>query len=165
MTSTVRAAVAGGLAALGLRALVIRGVVAKLQRDLDALNTGDAGPLLKGYADDAVLIFNEGDHRWAGVHDGKPAIAAFLRDYLAAGVQGEIVDFWMTGPPWAARIVVRFDDHADGPDGTRLYANRTCLVFQTRWGRIVRHEDFYEDTGRILEFEQALRDMGRERVA
>jgi hypothetical protein len=35
------------------------------------------------------------------------------------------------------------------------------LVLTTRWGRVVRHEDFYEDTGRILAFEQGLRTLGR----
>jgi ketosteroid isomerase-like protein len=55
---------------------------------------------------------------------------------------------------------VRFDDHADGPDGTRLYENRTVLVLRTRWGKIVEHEDFYVDTGRIAEFDRKLTELG-----
>jgi hypothetical protein len=59
------------------------------------------------------------------------------------------------------KLVCRFDDFADGPSGERLYENRTVLVLTTRWGRVVRHEDFHEDTGRILAFERGLRTLGR----
>jgi len=155
------AAGAGAAAALAGRALLVRAVTAKLRRDLRALNAGDYGPLLDGYADHAVLTFNDGPHRWAGVHSGKPAIERFLAEFVAAGIQGEILDVWMAGAPWAARLAIRFDDRATTPEGERLYANRTVLVVRTRWGRIVQHDDFYEDTGRILEFEQVLVERGR----
>lgn len=52
----------------------------------------------------------------------------------------------------------------DGPDGERLYANRTVLVIRSRWGRIVEHEDFYEDTARIESFDSRLRELGIEPV-
>ena len=58
--------------------------------------------------------------------------------------------------------MVRFDDHADGSDGERLYENRTVLVVHTRWGRIVDHEDFYVDTSRFAAFDRRLlRARGR----
>jgi hypothetical protein len=38
-----------------------------------------------------------------------------------------------------------FDDASD-IDGEHLYANRTVLMCRTRWGKVVRQEDFYEDT-------------------
>ena len=44
---------------------------------------------------------------------------------------------------------VRFDDHADAPDGTRIYENSTVLVLRTRWGKVVEQHDFYVDTQRI----------------
>ena len=158
---STRAVLAGAAGALAARTLVIAGVRAKLNRDLRALNAGDAAPLLANYADDAVLRFNEGEHRWAGTHRGKAAIAAFLREFTTAGVQGEIKDLWLAGPPWAARIAVRFDDWASAPgNGRRLYANRTVLTLRTRWGRVVEHEDFYEDTGRILAFDRELTALG-----
>ena len=59
---------------------------------------------------------------------------------------------------------VRFDDHADGPDGTRLYENRTVLVMRTRWGKVVDHEDFYVDTDRITSFDRKLTELGVEPV-
>jgi hypothetical protein len=57
-------------------------------------------------------------------------------------------------------MVARLDDHAIGPDGKEIYANRVVLVVRTRWGKIVDHEDFYMDTGRILAFEDKLRSLG-----
>ncbi len=157
--------VAGLAAGPVLRTLVVRGALLKLGRDVRALNAGDHRPLLAGYAPDAVLRFNEGDHRWSGDHHGRDAIERFLREFVEAGVQGEIKDLWIGGPPWALRMVARFDDWAVDEQGERIYANRTCLVVRTRWGRIVEHEDFYEDTNRILTFEQALRDRGRTPVS
>jgi ketosteroid isomerase-like protein len=140
--------------------LMTRLLLAKFRRDVARLNAGDHRPLLSAYSDDAVLRFNEGDHRWAGEHRGKAAIETFLREFTGARVQGEIKDLWIAGPPWSIRMVARFDDHADGALGERLYENRTCLVIRTRFGKIVEHEDFYEDTARIPEFERALRSLG-----
>jgi ketosteroid isomerase-like protein len=165
MIRPVISALAGAAAAVGLRALVARAILAKLRRDLQALNAGDLGPLLAGYHDDAVIAFNDGDHRWSGTHRGKPAIERFLRNFVAAGLTGEIVDFWIAGAPWRLKLLVRFDDRSVGDNGEALYANRTVLVVTTRWGKIVRQEDFYEDTGRILAFDRRLTELGRTPVA
>ena len=151
---------AGAGAAFAARALLRRLLLAKFRRDVARLNAGDHAPLLAGYAPDAVLRFNPGEHRWAGVHRGKPAIERFLRNFTGAGIHGEIKDLWIGGPPWALTMVARFDNAAEAPDGTPIYANRTCLAVRTRWGRIVEHEDFYEDTGRILALEAKLRELG-----
>jgi ketosteroid isomerase-like protein len=151
---------AGAAAALLGRAALQRLLLAKLRRDVARLNDGDHRPFLAGFADDAVLRFAPGEHRWAGDHRGKPAIERFLRMFVAAGLEGEIRDLWFGGPPWAMTIVVRFDDHADGPDGTPIYANRTAIVVRTRWGRIVEQQDFYEDTERIAAFDRRLDELG-----
>jgi ketosteroid isomerase-like protein len=155
----------GAAAAVGAQAAARRAILAKLRRDVAALNAGDAGPLLTMYADDAVLAFNEGDHRWAGEHRGKAAIARFLDRFVAAGVQGEILDVATSGPPWALRLWVRFDDRATGADGAELYRNRVAMTVDTRWGRIVRQDDFYEDTGRIETFERHLAERDRAATA
>jgi ketosteroid isomerase-like protein len=157
---TILAAAAGAGSALGARAALARLVLLKLRRDVRALNAGDHGPVLGGYADDAVLMFNEGDHRWSGVHRGKAAIETFLRNFTGAGLQGEITELLMSGPPWRLTLVARFDDHARDPGGEELYRNRVVLLVRTRWGRIVHHEDFYEDTERIAAFDRRLRELG-----
>jgi ketosteroid isomerase-like protein len=151
---------AGLLGAGAARALLLRLILLKLGRDVRRLNAGDHRPLLAGYAHDAVLHFNEGPHRWSGEHRGKEEIDRFLREFVRAGLEGEIRQLWVAGPPWALTLVIRFDDRAEGPDGQEIYANRTVLVARTRWGRIVEHEDFYMDTGRILQLEEKLREFG-----
>jgi len=151
---------AGAGAAIAVRALLRRVVLLKLRADVRRLNSGDYETLLAGYADDAVLRFNDGPHRWSGDYRGKPAIERFLREFTAAGLKGEIRELWIAGPPWALTLIARFDDRATGPDGEELYANRVTIVARTRWGKIVEHEDFYEDTGRIPAFDEKLRELG-----
>lgn len=159
--STANVLAGMGVAVVG-RAAVRQLLLAKLRRDVARLNEGDHRPFLAGFADDAVLRFAPGEHRWAGDHRGKPAIERFLRMFVDAGLQGRILDLWFGGPPWAMMIVVRFDDRADGPDGRQIYANRTAIVVRTRWGRIVEQQDFYEDTGRIDAFDRRLRELRRD---
>ncbi len=154
----------GVAAAVGARALMHRVLLWQFGRNLAALNAGDYGPLLANYAEDAVLHFNDGPHRWAGEHRGKAAIEHFLQEFVGAGLKGEIRALWTGGPPWAMTMAVRFDDEATA-GGERLYANRVAMVIRTRWGRIVEQQDFYEDSERIPAFERALREHGIEPVA
>ncbi|HTZ85900.1 MAG TPA: nuclear transport factor 2 family protein [Solirubrobacteraceae bacterium] len=150
----------GALAAVAGRGLLTRAILLKLRHDLRALNAGDYRPLLAGYADDAVLSFNEGAHRWAGEHRGKAAIERFFQDFVAAGLKGEITELFFAGPIWRLTLMIRFDDHAHGPDGAELYRNRTALIAYTRWGKIVRQQDFYEDTERIGVLDARLTELG-----
>lgn len=151
---------AGALGAIAARRLLTAALLLKLRSDVRSLNRGDYGPLLAGYADDAVLVFNEGTHRWAGEHRGKPAIERFLRDFVAAGIEGEIVELFLAGPPWRMTLLVRFDDEAHAPDGEQLYRNRTLLLARARWGKIVWQQDFYEDTERIGALDARLTELG-----
>lgn len=95
-----------------------------------------------------------------GEHRGRAAIALFLRNFAAAGLQGQITELFMAGPPWRMTLLARFDDHAHDPGGEEIYRNRTILLARTRWGRIVCQEDFYEDTQRILALETRLSELG-----
>lgn len=146
----------GAVASLGARALVPAALRAKFTGDVARLNAGDPSALLRAYADDAVLHFPQGDHRFAGPWRGKPAIERFLQTFVASRIEGRLRDVALSGPPWAMTLWVRFDDHADAEDGTRLYENRAVLVLRTRWGRVVEHEDFFADTERIVAFDRAL---------
>jgi ketosteroid isomerase-like protein len=151
---------AGALAAVGARALLVRVVLIKLRRDVRALNAGDYEPLLAGFADDAVLQVNDGEHRWAGEHRGKAAITRFLHNFVGAGLQGEVKELLIAGPPWRLTLLVRLDDHAQGPSGEEIYRNRTVLLARSRWGKIVLQEDYYEDTGRIAALDARLSELG-----
>jgi ketosteroid isomerase-like protein len=160
-----RSVLIGAGAAIAGRALVAHLVLLKARRDLRRLNDGDYRPVLSGYADDAVLRFNEGPHRWSGEHRGKTEIEHFLRNFTGAGLRGQITQVWIAGPPWALSLAVRFDDRATGPDGEELYANRVAMTVRTKWGRIIEHDDFYADTARIVAFEEKLRALGVEPAA
>jgi ketosteroid isomerase-like protein len=165
MNHTTVTACVSAATVLGARALLARALLAKLRRDVRKLNAGEYTSLLRGYAEGAVLVFNDGDHRWAGEHHGRQAIERFLRDFVGAGVQGEIGELLIAGPPWALTIVARVDNHATGPAGEELYSNRLVVLIRTRWGKIVRHEDFYEDTARLETLEHRLRELGVRPVA
>lgn len=150
----------GAKAAIIGRALLPKLLGVKFRRDVARLNAGDRSTLLAAYADDAVLHFNDGDHRWAGDWVGRRAVDRFLQNFTAAKVQGEIKQITVSGPPWALTMWVRFDDYANGPDGTRLYANRTVLVLRTKWGKVVEQEDFYVDTVNLVAFDRKLTELG-----
>lgn len=107
-----------------------------------------------------MLRFNDGDHRWAGEWIGRAGMDRFLQNFTAARIQGEIKAIATSGPLWALTMWVRFDDHADGPDGNRLYENRTVLVLRTWWGKVVDQEDFYVDTARLTDFDRKLAELG-----
>jgi ketosteroid isomerase-like protein len=157
--------VLGGAAlALGARALLPRVLLLKFSGDVAKLNAGDHTPLLDAYADDFVLHFAEGSHRWSGDWVGKPGMDRFLQNFTAAGIQGELRQIATSGPLWAMTMWARFDDHADAPDGTRIYENSTVLVLRTRWGKVVEQHDYYVDTVRLAEFDRKLTEMGIEPI-
>ena len=150
----------GAALAIAGRELIPRALLIKFGRDVAKLNAGDHSTLLGAYADDALLRFNDGDHRWAGDWAGKANIDRFLQNFTAAKIQGQIKQIAVSGPPWALTMWVRFDDYADGPDGTRIYENRTVLVLRTKRGKVVEQEDFYVDTAGILAFDHKLAELG-----
>ena len=150
----------GAAIAVAGRALLPKLLLIKFGRDVEKLNAGDHSGLLAAYADDGVIHFNDGDHRWAGDWTGKVGIDRFLQNYTAGKVQGEIKQIAISGPLWAMTMWVRFDDFAEAPDGTRIYENRTALVLRTKWGKVVDQQDFYLDTGRIEAFDRSLSELG-----
>ncbi|MGK2954395.1 MAG: nuclear transport factor 2 family protein [Solirubrobacterales bacterium] len=152
----------GAALALGVRALMNRIILEKLRSDVRSLDSGDYGPLLSGYADDAVLHFNEGDHRWAGDHVGKDGIERFLQTFTGAGLKGEVTEILTSGPPWAMTVAARFNDRATAPDGEVIYTNKVVVLAKTRWGKIFDQADFYEDTERIPAFDRKLTELALE---
>ena len=135
-----------------------------IRRNINALNHGDAGPVLGMFASDAELYF-PGINSWSGQfrrpvigrrpfasHRGRDEIAAFLRRYTGDGIQMAIEDILVNGPPWNTRIAVRANVWAQDPDGGDVYNNRAVLMIVARWGKIRSQED-YEDTERATAFD------------
>lgn len=125
-----------------------------IRRSVRALQDGDLGPLLAGFADDAVLVF-PGGSSWAGEHRGKTAIESFLRRFLEAGLVGEVHDIVVNGPPWRTTVCVLFTDRARGPGGEVVYENRVMFLVRAVWGKVVSQEDFL-DTEKVATFDRYL---------
>jgi len=138
-----------------------------MKRNIAKLNQGDYRPVLAMYAEDATLAF-PGDNAFARqfrpvqkgrsahiTHRGKAEIEEFLRVYVANGIQMQIEDVLMVGPPWHIRLAARAHVWASGPDGTDRYTNRAVMYAVMRWGKLREHED-YEDCERAAEFADLL---------
>ncbi len=160
----LRTFLAGAAFALGARALFPRLLLLQFSGPVAKLNEGDHAALLDTYADDFVLHFHEGPHRWSGDWVGKAGMDRFLRNFTAAGIKGEVVGLATSGPLWALTIWVRFDDHAEAPDGTRIYENSTVLVLRSRWGKVIEQYDFFVDTAAIVAFDRKLEELGVEAI-
>jgi ketosteroid isomerase-like protein len=161
----VKGFIRGLIAAIAGRAILLQLLRLKFVRDVSRLNGGDYSGLLGAYGEDFVLHFHQGDHRWSGDWVGKAGMERFLQNFAAAKLQGTIKEIAISGPPWAMTLWARFDDHADAPDGTRIYDNRTVLVLRTRWGKIVEQDDFYADTAPVIALDRKLTELGIEPIA
>jgi len=126
----------------------------RIRRSVQALRDGDPGPLLAGFADDAVLVF-PGTSTWAGEYRGKRSIEGFLRRFLDAGLVGETHDIVVNGPPWRTTVCVLFVDRAADADGEVVYENRVMFLVRAVWGKVVYQEDFL-DTQRVTTFDAHL---------
>lgn len=136
-----------------------------IRRNIRLLNQGRYEPALAMFADDAELAF-PGDNTWArqhrdpvrgrepfATHHGRDEIEAFLRRYVALGIQMEVEDILVNGPPWNTRAAARVHHWIPGDDGDDLYSNRAVLWVRARWGKLRTQED-YEDTERVSAFDR-----------
>jgi ketosteroid isomerase-like protein len=125
-----------------------------LRRSIRRVNEGDIGPMLSGYAQDAVSVF-PGDSSWGGEHRGRDAIERFLQRFARVGLQFEAHEIIVNGWPWKATICVLFSDHAKAPDGTVVYENHGVIYARMRWGKIV-HQETFEDMNKLAAFDEWL---------
>jgi ketosteroid isomerase-like protein len=134
-----------------------------IRRAIRSLNQGQYEPALAMYANDAELTF-PGDNVLARqhrtpqrgrarfpTHRGRDEIEAFLRRYVEQGIQMEIEDILVNGPPWNTRAAVRAHVWMADTDGNEIYANRLVMIVQSAWGKVRSQED-YEDTERVAAF-------------
>jgi ketosteroid isomerase-like protein len=144
---------------------------ALIRRSIRQLNAGRYQAALAMFAPDATLSF-PGDNSWSrqlrepvrgrdhfATHRGRAEIEDFLRRYVEHGIQMEVEDILVNGPPWNTRAAARVHDWIVDDAGTELYSNRAVLYVRVKWGRIVEQED-YEDTGRVTAYEDRMRAEG-----
>ena len=136
-----------------------------IRRSIQSLNEGTYEPTLSVFADDANLTF-PGANSWARqhrepqtgraaypTHRGKAEIETFLQRYVEHGIQMEVEDILVNGPPWNTRVAVRVHDWIPGEDGGDVYANRAVLMARLSWGKIHDQED-YEDSERVAVYDR-----------
>jgi ketosteroid isomerase-like protein len=151
------AATAAGLglpAAQALYALVVRLL---LRRTLAQLRRGDVEAVLRLY-DEGVRFVFPGNNSWAADFQGKDRLRPWLRRFVRVGLELDVHDILVSGPPWRTTVCVRFTDRASGPDGRLVYENRGVIVLKLRWGKVI-YEEANEDTERIAAFDRHLEDL------
>ena len=142
-----------------------RTVRALVRRGLRAISAGDPSVVLDMAAPSCELAF-PGDNSWSAMfrpvlkgrqrhvtHRGIDECRAFADRFVAEGVQFDVEDILVNGPPWRLRVAVRAQTFAPSPDGPDRYNNRAVAFIELRWGRIVRWED-YEDSERVAEWDR-----------
>ena len=136
-----------------------------LRRTAAKLMAGDVDAFLRFYAEDAVIVF-PGENSWGPEYRGHDEIRGFLERFLRVGLQGELHEILVSGPPWSTTVLARFTDHAHAPDGTKVYENDAIVHLRVRWGKVVS-ERVYEDTEKVAAFDRYLESQpsvdGRER--
>jgi ketosteroid isomerase-like protein len=115
---------------------------------------GDIRATLALDAPDVRLSF-PGQNRWSGVFAGREAVRRWLELLLETGVVTYPDQVVAVGPPWSTTICVRGHDHANGPDGERVYENRFVIWGKMSWGRLKDYE-VYEDTHLANEYDRWL---------
>jgi ketosteroid isomerase-like protein len=141
-------------------------VRAVVRRGLRAISAGDRSFIISMATPSCELAF-PGDNSWAAMfrpvikgrhrhvtHRGIAECRAFADRFVAEGIQFEIEDILVNGPPWRMRVAVRAQTFAPSPAGPDRYNNRAVALIELRWGRMVRWED-YEDCERVAEWDRA----------
>lgn len=136
-----------------------------IRSNIDHLNRGNYQPVLAGFADDATLAF-PGSNTWSTMfrpanagreqhvtHRGRAELERFLQRYVDEGLQMQVEDILVNGPPWNTRVAVRVVDWSLDSDGNERYCNRAVLFARAVWGKLVEQED-YEDTERVAAFDR-----------
>jgi ketosteroid isomerase-like protein len=142
-------------------------VRARVRRGIQRLNEGNAEFVLGLAVPDVELAF-PGDNSWAAMyrpvkksrerhvtHRGVAEVRAFAQRFIAAGIQYQIDEILVNGPPWNTRVTMRAVDWVVGPDGADTYNNRMVSFLALRWGKIVSWE-VYGDTQRVTAWDEAL---------
>ena len=139
---------------------------ALMRHSVKRLNEGDYSLMLKMAHPDFELAF-PGNNSWATMirpavpgrerhvtHSGMGEATQFAERFVQRGVQFEIEDILVNGPPWNMRVAVRVSSYVPGSAGQPdEYNNGAILFLEIVWGRLVRWED-YEDTERVAAWDR-----------
>jgi len=125
-----------------------------LRRNLGRLWAGDPGLLLASYADDVHFVF-PGRSSWSADLRGRDEVERWLRRFVRVGLQFEVNEILVAGPPWDTTVCLWFTDRLTAPDGEVVYANRGTILAKIAWGEVTYYE-VNEDTQKVAEFDEWL---------
>jgi ketosteroid isomerase-like protein len=94
-----------------------------------------------------------GTHSWSADTTDAATRNAWFERFAVQRPQLHARDVLVTGPLWAMRIAVRFDDAILGASGDPLYSNRGMQYLVTRWGRVVLDE-VHLDTQKVAALDE-----------
>lgn len=105
---------------------------------LDAINRGDAAPVLAAFAPDAEHIFI-GTHAMSGRRVTPDGIRAWYQRLfrLLPDLRFTPHRIDVAGPPWATIVVVEWSETNSATDGVETSA-MGVHVLHLRWGRVTR---------------------------
>lgn len=113
-------------------------VGAKIRALFAAVNAGDAGPVLRGFAPrfEHVML---GDHALSGRRCSLAATTDwYARLYrLLPDIQFEITQITVRGMPWNTLATVEWRETNSGTDGVRTHATGVHIA-EIRWARMTR---------------------------
>jgi len=106
----------------------------RVRRLFDAVNRGDAQPVLR-------LFARSFEHSFLGHHalSGSRTSLAATRDWyqrlyrLLPDIRFELRRIWVSGGPWNTIVVVEWDESNSGTDGVET-TNRGIHALRLRWG-------------------------------
>ncbi|MGD9538604.1 MAG: nuclear transport factor 2 family protein [Alphaproteobacteria bacterium] len=104
----------------------------------DAVNRGDAEPVLRAFA-------RRFEHRFIGGHalgGSRTTLRAtrawYARLYrLLPDIRFELERIWVSGGPWNTVVVIEWEETNSGTDGVHT-SNRGVHALHLRWGRATR---------------------------
>lgn len=121
------------------RGRMYRRIVRKrVQALFDAVNAGDAQPVLDAFAARFEHVFL-GDHALAGRRTSLTATEEWYDRLfrLLPDIEFEVHRIDVAGPPWAMIVTVEWGETNSATDGVRTHATGVHVV-HLRWGRMTR---------------------------
>lgn len=114
-------------------------VRAKIRSLFDAVNRGDAGPVLAAFAPRFEHRFLGEDHALGGSRTRLDLTSQWYeRLYrLMPDIRFDLERIDVSGPPWNTTVVVDWHETNGGADGVRT-DNRGIHVVRLRWGKATR---------------------------
>jgi ketosteroid isomerase-like protein len=111
-------------------------VESRVRALFDAINRGDAEPVLSAFAPRFEHCFLGEDHALGG---SRHTLAATRQWYerlyrLLPDIRFEVRRVLVSGGPWNTLVLVQWNESNSGADGVRT-TNRGIHVMQLRWGR------------------------------